>query len=71
MGERTINWLTIRDCSCTDGRIESDHAPGTFYPCYTCNPNWSRISFEARDDPKMQNAKNNERRFRRERRANV
>lgn len=25
------------------GYIESDYAPGTFYPCATCNPLWSRV----------------------------
>lgn len=25
------------------GFIESDYAPGTFYPCVTCNQGWSRI----------------------------
>lgn len=26
------------------GYIESDYAPGTYYPCADCNPNWSRVS---------------------------
>jgi hypothetical protein len=28
---------------CT-GFIESDYAPGTYYPCVTCNPNWTRVA---------------------------
>jgi len=41
---RVIGWMTIRDCSCGGtGCIESDYAPGSFYPCVTCNPGWVRI----------------------------
>jgi hypothetical protein len=29
------------------GYIESDAAPGTFYPCATCNPNWQRVKVAA------------------------
>ncbi len=44
MSRRKIDWMTIRDCSCKGaGCIESDYAPGTFYPCVTCNPDWCRI----------------------------
>lgn len=25
------------------GYIESDYAPGTYYPCATCNPDWQRV----------------------------
>jgi hypothetical protein len=29
------------------GYIESDHEPGSFYPCATCNPGWSRAAIAA------------------------
>ena len=32
--------VEVTPCS---GRIESDYAPGTFYPCVDCNPNWARL----------------------------
>lgn len=39
----TIDWMKIRDCCCDAGRTESDYAPGTFYPCVSCNPDWRRV----------------------------
>lgn len=41
---RPITERVIRECGCSpEGCIESDHAPGSFYPCNNCNPEWCRI----------------------------
>jgi hypothetical protein len=71
MSTRPIDWMTIRDCTCQDGRIESDYDPGTWYPCCTCNPNWSRIPFGETETPEMANAKDNARRRRKHWRADA
>lgn len=62
----SIDWMTIRDCACENGRIESDWDAGVWYPCSTCNPNWCRIPFGSVESPEIANEKENARRVRSE-----
>jgi len=59
-----VDWLTIVECPCENGRIESDWDAGVFYPCSTCNPDWSRLPFGALESSEIANHKANRRRMR-------
>lgn len=39
---RALHGWPIHVVPCV-GFIESDYAPGTFYPCVDCNPDWRRV----------------------------
>lgn len=48
-GGKHLRMPALGCCFCPDGcgYIESDYAPGTYYPCNVCNPKWSRVAFSA------------------------
>lgn len=48
-----IRWMVIRDCSCQGlGQIQSDHDHQVWYPCESCNPNWCRLPFDVKREPR-------------------
>lgn len=57
-GERITHCCPDRRSCGGKGYTESDFAPGTYYPCVSCNPNWSRTNSPAgeSDTPKKQEA---------------